>query len=82
MRPDEWQASPRHVRVFHGATSTVLERVQLDAAKRLVVDTSPVTVSGVALDESDIDAMRKAMTERYQAHMADLAIERSMGWQA
>lgn len=79
-RPVEWRASPHHVRVFH-ETSTVISRDRLDRAKARMVDTPEVTISGITLDEADVDAMRAAMTESYQEQMADFRADMSMGRQ-
>ena len=79
MKAREWQASPRYVRVFHGSGSTVIDRVDIDQAKRLLLDHPMVVVGGFELDESDVDSMRAAMTEQWQIQMADYRAEQSMG---
>lgn len=81
LRAREWMASPRHVRVFHGATSTVIDRDVIDAAKREVMRDDclgEVTVAGLVLDESDIDAMRAGMTRARQRQMEDARIDDSL----
>ena len=79
MRAVEWIASPRQVRVFHGEDSTVLDRPDIDAAKRQMHEHPEVVINGITLDESDIDSMRAAMTDAYQQQMQDWRAELSMG---
>lgn len=79
MRATEWQASPRHVRVFHGSTSTVLDWQNIAAARRIILDHPEVQISGITLDESDLNAMWAEMVTARQEQLEDFKADQSMG---
>lgn len=75
MRPVEWQASPRHVRVFHGGSSTVIDRVELDSAARLFHRVPDVMIQGFTFDEQTVLDMRSAMSDAYFDRMQDMRMD-------